>query len=66
MAHLMAPQQSKPTLPVFYNFDAVVGAAPAVNKQEDVVMVHSISLLLRQTRFQSAALSSTRRQAPLG
>jgi len=39
MAHLVAPQKSKPTLPVFYNVDAVVGAAPAVNNREDVLLV---------------------------
>jgi hypothetical protein len=39
MAHLLAPQQSKPTLPVFFNVDAVVGAAPAMNKKEDVLLV---------------------------
>ena len=35
----MAPQQSKATLPVFFNVDGVVGAAPAANKREDVLMV---------------------------
>jgi len=62
MAHLMAPQQSKPTLPVFYNVDAVVGAAPAVNKQEDVVMVQFYFTLIAAnplsvggTEFYSAA-----------
>ena len=39
MAHLVAPQSSKPTLPVFYNVDAVVGAAPATNNREDVLLV---------------------------
>lgn len=39
MAHLVAPQRSKPTLPVFYNVDAVVGAAPAANNREDVLLV---------------------------
>jgi hypothetical protein len=39
MAHLLAPQQSKPTLPVFFNVDGVVGAAPAVNNREDVLLV---------------------------
>lgn len=39
MAHLLAPQRSKPTLPVFYNVDGVVGAAPAVNNREDVLLV---------------------------
>lgn len=39
MAHLVAPQRSKPTLPVFFNVDAVVGAAPAANNREDVLLV---------------------------
>lgn len=39
MAHLLAPQGSLPTLPVFFNVDGVVGAAPAMNKREDVLLV---------------------------
>lgn len=39
MAHLLAPQKSLPTLPVFFNVDAVVGAAPATNNREDVLLV---------------------------
>lgn len=39
MAHLLAPQKSKPTLPVFFNVDAAVGAAPAANNREDVLLV---------------------------
>lgn len=39
MAHLLAPQGSLPTLPVFFNVDGVVGAAPAANKREDVLLV---------------------------
>ena len=39
MAHLLAPQNSLPTLPVFFNVDDVVGAAPAANKREDVLLV---------------------------
>lgn len=39
MAHLLAPQNSLPTLPVFFNVDGVVGAAPAANKREDVLLV---------------------------
>jgi hypothetical protein len=35
----MAPQNSFPTLPVFFNVDGVVGAAPAENKREDVLFV---------------------------
>ena len=39
MAHLMAPQPSSPGLPVFFNVDGVVGAAPAQNLREDVLLV---------------------------
>ena len=39
MAHLLAPQQYKTTLPVFYNVDGVVGSNPAVNNREDVLLV---------------------------
>ena len=39
MAHLLAPQKSKPTLRVFFNVDGVVGKAPAVNNREDVLLV---------------------------
>ena len=39
MAHLLAPQKSKPTLPVFFNVDGVVGKAPAANNREDVLLV---------------------------
>jgi hypothetical protein len=39
MAHLLAPQKSLPTLPVFFNVDETVGAAPAANKREDVLLV---------------------------
>ncbi len=39
MAHLMAPQPSAPELPVFFNVDGVVGAAPATNSREDVLLV---------------------------
>ncbi len=39
MAHLMAPQPSFEGLPVFFNVDGVVGAAPAQNNREDVLLV---------------------------
>lgn len=39
MAYLMAPQPPKSTLPVFYNVDGTVGAPPASNKPEDVMLV---------------------------
>ena len=39
MAHLMAPQPSFEGLPTFFNVDGVVGAAPAQNLREDVLLV---------------------------
>ena len=39
MAHLFKPQPSFVQLPVFFNVDAVVGAAPAQNNREDVLLV---------------------------
>jgi hypothetical protein len=39
MAHLLAPQPSNPDLPVFFNVDSQVGAPPAPNKREDVLLV---------------------------
>ncbi|MGD9629708.1 MAG: hypothetical protein AB7V18_10720 [Pyrinomonadaceae bacterium] len=39
MAHLLAPQNSLPTLPVFFNVDKVVGNNPAINLREDVLLV---------------------------
>jgi hypothetical protein len=37
--HVLAPRPAKPVLPVFLNVDGVVGAAPAQNKLEDVLLV---------------------------
>lgn len=42
MAHMLAPLQTNPELPVFYNVDDVVGAAPAMNRREDVLLVQFI------------------------
>ena len=39
MAHMLAPLNTNPELPVFYNVDGVVGAAPAENRREDVLLV---------------------------
>lgn len=39
MAHFMAPQPSAEGLPTFFNVDGVVGAAPAHNLREDVLLV---------------------------
>jgi hypothetical protein len=37
--HIVAPRPSNPELPVFFNVDGVVGAAPAANHSEDVLFV---------------------------
>jgi hypothetical protein len=42
MANLVAPLQANPELPVFFNVDGVVGAAPAANNREDVMLVQFI------------------------
>ncbi|MCE9530458.1 MAG: peptidoglycan-binding protein [Planctomycetes bacterium] len=39
MAHLVAPIPTVDELPCFFNVDAVVGAAPASNLREDVLLV---------------------------
>jgi hypothetical protein len=39
MAHLLVPQPLDAQLPVFFNVDGVVGAPPAQNLREDVLLV---------------------------
>jgi hypothetical protein len=39
VAHVAAPKPSNPALPIFFNVDGVVGAQPAANKREDVLLV---------------------------
>jgi hypothetical protein len=39
MAHLLAPEDPDPQLPVFFNVDGAVGAPPAENLPEDVLLV---------------------------
>jgi hypothetical protein len=39
MAHILAPKPADPALPVVFNVDGVVGAAPAMNLIEDVFLV---------------------------
>ncbi len=39
MAQVMTPQPSDPEIPLFFNVDGVVGAAPAQNLREDVLLV---------------------------
>jgi hypothetical protein len=42
MAHFLAPNPPHPELPVFFNVDGVVGAPPAQNNREDVLLVQFI------------------------
>src|SRR5262249_20709361 len=46
MAHLLAPQPPNRQLPVFFNGGGVVGAPPAQNKREDVLLVQFALLLV--------------------
>ena len=39
MAHLLAPRPPLDELPVFFNVDGAVGAPPAQNQREDVLLV---------------------------
>ena len=39
MAHLLCPQKANIDIPLFFNVDAVVGANPASNLREDVLLV---------------------------
>lgn len=45
----MAPQPSIPELPVFFNVDGVVGAAPAENRREDVLLVQFFFSVIART-----------------
>src|SRR5262245_12259879 len=42
MAYLVAPRPSNKELPVFYNVEGAVGAQPATNLREDVLLVQFI------------------------
>jgi uncharacterized membrane protein len=55
MAHLMAPQPSAPGLPVFFNVDGVVGAAPAQNLREDVLLVQFFFSVIAKNVTEPAA-----------
>ena len=48
MARLFIPDRVDSDLPVFYNVDAVVGAAPATNQPEDVLLVQFLQRLLKE------------------
>jgi len=48
MAHLLAPKPAEIQLPVFYNVDGVVGARPATNNREDVLLVQFAFYLVGQ------------------
>lgn len=47
MAKLLIPDRVDSDLPVFYNVEAVVGSAPAVNQHEDVLLVQFLLRLLK-------------------
>ena len=49
MAYLFAPRPSNDKLPVFFNVDGVVGAAPAQNNREDVLLVQFAFQLIGKT-----------------
>ena len=56
MAYLMAPQPPDRELPVFYNVDKVVGAAPAQNLKEDVLLVqYALSKIAESGELESPA-----------
>jgi hypothetical protein len=49
MAHLFAPRRTSPKLPIFFNVEGVVGAAPSQNRREDVLLVQFfLSLLVKE------------------
>jgi hypothetical protein len=50
MAKLFIPAAVDSDLPVFYNVDAVVGAAPAANNREDVLLVQYL-MRAHHTRY---------------
>lgn len=56
MAHLLAPQRSKPTLPVFFNVDAAVGAVPAINNREDVLLVQFAFVIMSASQLPGTSL----------
>lgn len=55
MAHLMVHQPTSEALPVFFNVDAVVGAAPAANLREDVLLVQFLFSVIAKTVVDPAA-----------
>ena len=48
MAYLYAPRPSITELPVFFNVDGVVGANPAQNSREDVLLVQFVFEIIAQ------------------
>lgn len=51
----MAPQPPAPHLPVFFNVDGVVGAAPAENRREDVLLVQFFFSVIARAVSEPAA-----------
>lgn len=57
MAHLFVPNPSSLVLPVFFNVDGVVGANPASNKREDVLLVQfAFSVIAKLAMTQHPAI----------
>jgi hypothetical protein len=51
MAHLFIAQPTIVELPVFFNVDGVVGASPAMNNREDVLLVQfAFQMIARHTK----------------
>lgn len=60
MAHLFVPQPTMVDLPVFFNVDGVVGAQPAQNNREDVLLVQfAFNVLFKAGRTEFAGVSVT-------
>jgi len=51
MANLLAPHRPDPKLPVFFNVDGVVGASPAENYREDVLLVQFALVVIARSTF---------------
>lgn len=59
MAHLFIPKPADPQLPVFFNLDGVVGASPAANLQEDVLLIQFIFSVMGANPLPTTAASMT-------
>jgi hypothetical protein len=69
VAHLMSPQPSVPDLPVFFNVDGVVGAVPAENRREDVLLVQFLLKIIGdspEATSDPAAVAACKQVKPTG